>query len=300
MSYLQSAVTVATWRDYVQLCKPRVVLLMLLTAMVGMCLAMPGIPPADLVAAGLAGIALVAGSAAVVNHVADVQVDRIMARTRARPVAQGRVPPALALLFSAMLGVAGMAVLVFLVNPLTALLNLVSWVGYGLVYTLFLKHHTSQNIVLGGLFGAAPPLFGWTAMTGSISPEPLLLVMIIFVWTPPHFWALALGRLDDYRKASVPMLPITHGVRYTRWSVMAYTVGLAVVSLLPGLIGMAGILYMLAAILLNARFVHWAIRIVQDRSGAPMRTFRYSIIYLGLLFLALLVDHYVLLLTSAG
>ncbi len=298
MSYLQSAVTVATWRDFVQLCKPRVVLLMLLTAIVGMCLAVPGALPLDLVAAGLAGIALVAGSAAVVNHVADAHVDRTMTRTRMRPVAQGRVPPAQALLFSALLGATGMALLVFLVNPLTAVLNLFSWVGYGLIYTLYLKHHTPQNIVIGGLFGAAPPLFGWTAITGTLSVEPLLLVLIIFVWTPPHFWALALARLDDYRGAGVPMLPITHGVRYTRWSVMAYTVLLAVVSLLPVVVGMAGLAYLSAAVLLNLRFLYWAIRVLTGDRAAPIKTFRYSILYLGLLFLALLIDHYLFVVTA--
>ncbi|MCC5859672.1 MAG: protoheme IX farnesyltransferase [Ectothiorhodospiraceae bacterium] len=298
MSYLQSAVTVATWRDFVQLCKPRVVLLMLLTAIVGMCLAVPGAPPLDLVAAGLAGIALMAGSAAVVNHVADVHVDRIMKRTQARPVAQGRIPPAQALLFSALLGFTGMALLVLLVNPLTAVLNLVSWVGYGLIYTLYLKHHTPQNIVIGGLFGAAPPLFGWTAITGTISLEPLLLVLIIFVWTPPHFWALALARLDDYRDAGVPMLPVIHGVRYTRWSVMAYTALLAVVSVLPVVVGMAGLVYLSAVLLLNLRFLYWALYVLAGDPMAPMKTFRYSIVYLGLLFLALLLDHYLILMTS--
>ncbi len=298
MTYLQSAVTVATWRDYVQLCKPRVVLLMLLTAIVGMCLAAPGVPPLDLVAAGIVGIALVAGSAAVVNHVADAHVDQTMKRTQARPVAQGRIAPPQALLFSGLLGLTGMLVLTLLVNPLTALLNLISWVGYGLIYTLYLKHRTPQNIVIGGLFGAAPPLFGWTAITGTISVEPLLLVLIIFVWTPPHFWALALARLDDYRDAGVPMLPITHGVIYTRRSVMAYTALLAVVSALPVVVGMAGLVYLGVVLVLNLRFLYWARKVLVGDCVAPMKTFRYSIFYLGVLFLALLLDHYLILVTS--
>lgn len=278
------------------LCKPRVVLLMLLTAAVGMLLAVEGLPPLDIFVFAMLGIALVAGSAAVVNHVADAHVDRRMTRTRTRPIAQGRVPSWQALAFSALLGVTGMAVLAFLVNPLTASLNLVSWVGYGLIYTLYLKHQTSQNIVLGGLFGAAPPLFGWTAITGAISLEPLLLVFIIFIWTPPHFWALALHRMDDYAKAGVPMLPITHGPAYTRWNILAYTVVLSLVSVLPYVTGMSGLPYLFAVLALDAGFLYWAIALVRDREDAPIRTFRYSILYLGLLFLALLADHF----TSTG
>lgn len=292
VSYLQSVAVAPSWRDYLDLCKPRVVLLMLLTALVGMFLAVEGLPPLTLLFTALPGIALVASSAAVVNHVADVHVDRRMARTRSRPMAQGRVPIGQALLFSALLGVSGSGLLVFLVNPLTAVLNLVSWVGYGLVYTLFLKHRTSQNIVLGGLFGAAPPLFGWTAVTGSIALEPLLLVFIIFIWTPPHFWALALHRIDDYKDAGVPMLPITHGVVYTRWNVLVYTVFLMLVSLLPFATGMSGWPYLLAAAALNARFLYWAAAVLRGDERAPLKTFRYSILYLGLLFAALLADHH--------
>ncbi len=292
MSYPGSIVATASWRDYTAMCKPRVVLLMLLTAIVGMCLAAAGIPPLDTVIFSLTGIALVAGSAAVVNHVADAHIDRRMARTRRRPVAQGRIPPAHALVFSALLGVTGMTVLGFLVNPLTALLCLVSWFGYGVLYTLFLKYRTPQNIVIGGLFGAAPPLFGWTAVTGTISVEPLVLVFIIFVWTPPHFWALALARIDDYAQAGVPMLPIVCGETYTRWNVLAYTVILTVASVLPAVIGMAGALYLIAILALDAGFLYLAITLVRRRRHSEMRTFRYSIVYLGLLFLALFVDQH--------
>jgi heme o synthase len=280
------------WRDYVEMCKPRVVLLMLLTAAAGMLLAAPALPSLPLFAATLGGIALVGGSAAVINHVADAHIDLLMTRTRARPVATGRVPAFRALVFSAVIGVAGMVLLVTLVNPLTAWLNLLSWAGYGLVYTLLLKRLTPHNIVIGGLFGAAPPLFGWTAVTGTLAVEPVLLVLIIFVWTPPHFWALALDRIDDYRSAGVPMLPITHGPRRTREYVFAYSLVLAAASLLPWAIGMSGTAYLIVAALLNAGFIAWAVALLRERPGAPMRMFRYSIHYLGALFVALLADHY--------
>ena len=292
-----TTVPAAGWRDYLELTKPRVVLLMLLCALVGMFLAVPGMVPLDALVFGITGIALVAGSAAVVNHLADAEIDARMARTRRRPVATGRVGLAQGLAFSAALGVTGMAILYFLVNPLTAWLNLASWVGYGLIYTLFLKRATPQNIVIGGLFGAAPPLFGWTAVTGSIAIEPLVLVAIIFVWTPPHFWALALDRLEEYADAGVPMLPVTHGETHTRRQVLAYTVLLAVVSLLPGVLGTSGALYVIAAVALNGVFLHHAVALLRRRPGAEIRTFRYSIVYLGLLFLALLVDHYLQALT---
>jgi heme o synthase len=294
VTQIESTTVGLAFRDYLEMCKPRVVVLMLITALVGMLLAAERVPPFDLMVVALVGIALVAGSAAVVNHVADAHVDRRMDRTRNRPMAEGRVPPMRAVLFSAALGVAGMAILVFLVNPLTAWLNLVSWVGYGLIYTLFLKRLTSQNIVIGGLFGAAPPLFGWTAITGAIAVQPLVLVFIIFVWTPAHFWALALDRIEDYRKAGIPMLPVTHGERHTRWQVFGYTLALALSSTLPWVIGMSGPVYLAASLLLNAGFIVWAVRLVRERPDAPLGTFRYSINYLGLLFLALLLDHYLM------
>ena len=290
--YLSEATaSTASWRDYLELTKPRVVLLMLLCALVGMFLATDGAPRLDVVLAALLGIGLVAGSAAAVNHIADARVDARMARTRNRPVPQGRVKPLAGGVFAAALGVAGMAVLLAWVNPLTAWLNLVSWVGYGLVYTLYLKRATPQNIVIGGLFGAAPPLFGWTAVTGAVEPGGLLLLLIIFVWTPPHFWSLALDRRAEYEKAEVPMLPITHGEAYTRRHILYYTIALCAVSLLPVAIGMSHLLYLAGALLLGGGFLAHALALLRGKPGAPKAAFRYSIIYLGALFAVLLVDH---------
>ena len=283
----------ATWRDYLEMCKPRVVVLMLLCAVVGMILATPGTVPLDLALSASLGIALVAGSAAVVNHVADQHIDAKMARTESRPVATGRVTNSQAIMFAAVTGVFGMALLWFLVNPLTAWLNLASWVGYGLIYTLYLKRATSQNIVIGGLFGAAPPLFGWTAVTNSIDPGGLLLVLIIFAWTPPHFWALALERKDEYADVGMPMLPVTHGEAYTRLHILLYTILLVVASVLPFVIVMSGPLYLAGALALGAGFLYWAIVLMRNNNDkAPMETFRYSIVYLGALFLVMLIDHY--------
>ena len=286
----------ATWRDYLEMCKPRVVVLMLLCAVVGMFLATPGAVPLDLVLYASLGIALVAGSAAVVNHVADQHIDAKMARTESRPVATGRVTNSQAIMFAAVTGVLGMALLWFLVNPLTAWLNLASWVGYGLIYTLYLKRATPQNIVIGGLFGAAPPLFGWTAVTNSIDPGGLLLVLIIFAWTPPHFWALALERKDEYADVGMPMLPVTHGEAYTRLHILLYTILLVVASVLPFVIAMSGPLYLAGALALGAGFLYWAIVLMRNNNDrAPMETFRYSIVYLGALFLVMLIDHYLFL-----
>jgi len=291
----EATIAVAGFRDYLELTKPRVVLLMLLCAMVGMFLAVPGMVPLDVLVFGLIGIALVAGSAAVVNHVADAEIDARMARTRARPVATGRIGLWQGIAFSAVLGFTGMLMLYFLVNPLTAWLNLISWVGYGLVYTLFLKRATPQNIVIGGLFGAAPPLFGWAAVSNSIEPGALLLVLIIFAWTPPHFWALALDRKEEYASVDVPMLPVTHGEAYTRLHIFFYTVILLAVSLLPFAIGMSGWLYLAGALGLGGGFIYWAIVLLINRNPrAPLETFKYSILYLLLLFSVLLADHYLL------
>ncbi len=285
----------AGWRDYLEMCKPRVVLLMLLCALVGMFLATPGMVPLATISLGLLGIGLVAGSAAVVNHLADAHIDARMARTQDRPMATGRVSQQQAIVFSAVTGVAGMLVLWFGVNPLTAWLNLASWVGYGLIYTYFLKRATPQNIVIGGLFGAAPPLFGWTAVTNSVDAGGLLLVLIIFAWTPPHFWALALDRKDEYAKVGVPMLPVTHGDVYTRLHILLYTIILVVASVLPYLIGMSGLIYLAGALALGAGFLYWAIVLVRNTNpAAPMETFKYSILYLALLFVVLLVDHYLI------
>ncbi len=293
MNDVAASVERPTWRDFLEMCKPRVVLLMLLCAVVGMFLATPGWVPVDALVFGTVGIALVAGSAAAVNHLADAQIDARMARTQARPVATGRVSMAQGIAFAAVTGVLGFGVLHELVNPLTAWLNMASWVGYGLIYTLFLKRATPQNIVIGGLFGAAPPLFGWTAVTNSVEPGALLLVLIIFAWTPPHFWALALDRKEEYRDAQIPMLPVTHGETYTRWHILFYTLILLAVSLLPFAIGMSGLIYLVTAAALGIGFVYWAVILLRNRNpSAAMETFRYSLLYLAVLFIALLVDHY--------
>ena len=288
-----SEVAVASWRDYLELTKPRVVVLMLLCALVGMLLATPELPPMPLMLVGLAGIALVAGSAAAVNHIADAKIDARMARTKNRPIPRGRVSPVAGFVFAGTLGVAGLAILLLWVNPLTAMLNLVSWMGYGLLYTLYLKRATSQNIVIGGLFGAAPPLFGWTAVTNSVEWGGLILLLIIFVWTPPHFWALAIDRRRDYEQVDVPMLPITHGDAYTRRQVLYYTIALTAVSVLPFAVGMSGVVYLAGALILGAGFLACAVALVRGNSErAPLATFKYSIVYLTLLFAVLLVDHY--------
>ena len=282
-----------SWSDYLELCKPKVVALMLVCTAVGMALASSKIPSPELIIATLAGVALVAGSAAVVNHIADARIDALMARTQNRPIVTGRVSNHGAIALSLIIGGLGFGILWFAVNPLTAWLNLASWAGYGLVYTYFLKRATSQNIVIGGLFGAAPPLFGWTAVTNSIDPEGLLLVLIIFVWTPPHFWSLALERKEEYALVNVPMLPVTHGERFTRLQILLYTFLLLAVSLVPFLIGMFGYLYFFSALLLGLVFLFWGIRLMKpSNTAAPMATFKFSILYLALLFGAMLVDHY--------
>ncbi len=285
----------ASWRDYYEMCKPRVVALMLLCALVGMFLATPGWVGLDVLVPGILGIGLVAASAAAVNHIADAEIDIRMARTANRPVATGRVGTLSGLAFSAALGVAGMTVLLLWTNALTAWLNLASWVGYGLVYTLFLKRMTPQNIVIGGLFGAAPPLFGWTAVTGAVEPGGLILVLIIFAWTPPHFWALALDRKAEYQAVNIPMLPVTHGERHTRRHIFVYTLILIASSLLPVAIGMSGWIYLIAALGLGGGFLYWSAALLANRNPkAPMQTFRYSLIYLMALFVAMLIDHYLL------
>ena len=292
---MSEAIVGASWRDFLEMCKPRVVLLMLICSVAGMFLATASSVPLDVLIYGNIGIALVAGSAAVVNHIADSHIDARMARTQSRPVATGRVSNRDAIIFSAVTGLLGLGILWFLINPLTAWLNLASWVGYGLIYTFFLKRATPQDIVIGGLFGAAPPLFGWTAVTNSIDPGGLLLVLIIFVWTPPHFWALALERKDEYADVGMPMLPVTHGEAYTRLHILLYTILLVLCTILPYLIGMSGLVYLAGALALGGGFLYWAIVLVRDSNpNAPMETFRYSIVYLGALFLVLLLDHYLL------
>ncbi len=283
-----------SWRDYLELTKPRVVALMILTAVIGMLLAAPGVPGWDTLLFGNLGIALLAGAAAVVNHVVDQKIDTVMARTRKRPVATGKISPVDALLFATVLACAGMAILMLMVNPLTAWLTLASLVGYAGVYTLFLKRATPQNIVIGGLAGAMPPLLGWTAVTGQVEGHALLLVLIIFAWTPPHFWALAIHRKEEYAKAGIPMLPVTHGNRYTELHILLYTLMLLAVSLLPFVTGMSGGLYLVGALVLGLRFLHYAIRLLQgDDRRVALNTFKYSITYLMALFVVLLVDHFV-------
>jgi len=281
----------SSWRDYLELCKPRVVLLMLLCATVGMFLATDSLVAFDLLLFTNLGIALVAGSAASVNHIIDAQIDINMARTAQRPIAQGRVSVKSGILFSAVTGITGMSILALLVNPLTAWLNLGSWIGYGIIYSAYLKRATPQNIVIGGLFGAAPPLFGWTAVTNQIDAGGVLLVMIIFTWTPPHFWALALDRKEEYAKVNIPMLPVTHGERITKYYILGYTLLLAGVTVIPFMIGMSGVIYLLSALALGFVFIVWSIRLLLDHDGAAIKTFRYSIFYLMMLFICLLIDH---------
>lgn len=283
----------ATWKDYVELCKPRVVLLMVLTVVVGMCLATPGMIPWQVLLFGNVGIALAACSAAAVNHLADLHIDRVMKRTMQRPMVQGKVAPKQTMIFAAVLCVLSMTMLTIFVNGLTAILSFASLIVYAFIYTFYLKHATPQNIVIGGVAGAAPPMLGWVAVTGQIDPQALLLLLIIFVWTPPHFWALAIHRIEDYGKAGVPMLPNTHGIPFTKLHVWYYTILLTVVTMLPFVINMSGIIYIVSALLLNARFLQWAWRLKKSNDAkTPMAVFKYSIVYLMLLFVALLVDHY--------
>ncbi len=283
------------WRDYLELCKPRVVALMLLTSLIGMLLATPGMVPFSVIILGNLGIALCAGSAATINHLVDRHIDLKMQRTHNRPVAKGRVEPRQALTFAFATGFLGMAILLFFINALTAWLTLASLLGYALVYTLFLKRATPQNIVIGGLAGAAPPLLGWTAVTNSLDGHGLLLVLIIFAWTPPHFWALAVHRKDDYAKADIPMLPVTHGERYTKLHILLYTVILCLVSLLPYLTGMFNWLYLLGAVVLGGGFIYWSlVMLFANKPDSAIETFKYSIIYLMALFVVMLLDHYLL------
>ncbi|WP_137886088.1 heme o synthase [Pseudomonas sp. 2FE] len=286
----------ALWRDYLELTKPKVVVLMLITSLVGMFLATRAGVPWTVLLFGNLGIALCAGGAAAVNHVVDRRIDALMARTHKRPLAEGRVSPAAALAFALFLSVAGLVILLAFTNELTAWLTLASLLGYAVLYTGFLKRATPQNIVIGGLAGAAPPLLGWVAVTGHLSAEPLLLVLIIFAWTPPHFWALAIHRKAEYAKANIPMLPVTHGEHYTKVHIVLYTLVLLAVSLLPYVIHMSGMLYLVCAVGLGARFLHWAWVLYRDsQPHAAINCFKYSIYYLFLLFIALLVDHYLLL-----
>lgn len=279
------------WRDYLEMMKPKVVAMLLLTAFVGMCLALPDFPPLAAVVIGLVGIGCQSAAAAVFNHVIDRRIDVQMQRTHKRPLAQGRVNNVNAIAFGVVLMVMGFIACWYL-NPLTAWLTFASLVGYALVYTVWLKHATPQNIVIGGLAGAMPPLLGWTAVTGAVHPHALLLVMLIFTWTPPHFWALAIHRQKDYAKAGVPMLPVTHGAEYTKTMVLLYTLLLVAVGTLPWLAGMSGVLYLVGSGILNAGFVIYAWRLKYSPSkGLAWRTFKYSIWHIFGLFVVLLADH---------
>jgi protoheme IX farnesyltransferase len=284
----------ATWRDYYEMTKPRVVMLLLLTALVGMCLATETWIEVQVLVFGILGIGLLSSSAAVINHVVDHKIDSLMARTFNRPVARGKVSPRRALIFAFVIGAVGFASLAMFVNMLTAWLTLASLVGYAVIYTSYLKRATPQNIVIGGLAGAAPPLLGWTAVTGEIHAYALLLVLIVFTWTPPHFWALAIHREKDYAKAKIPMLPVTHGIEFTKTCVLLYTVLLCLVCALPYLVDMSGMIYLVGSTLLNAGFMYYAIKLKYNATEkTAMDTFRFSILHLMILFIVLLADHYI-------
>jgi protoheme IX farnesyltransferase len=281
-------------QQFLALTKPRVVSLIVFTAVIGMFLATPGMVPLRALVFGTLGIALVAGAAAAINCLVEQKIDALMARTRARPLPMGQLSSPQTLAFAGVVGGAGLALLYALVNPLTMWLTLATFVGYAIVYTVILKPLTPQNIVIGGASGAMPPVLGWAAVTGEIHSDALLLFLIIFAWTPPHFWALALYRKKEYARAGVPMLPVTHGDRFTRLHVLLYTLILAAVSVLPFTTRMSGIIYLASALVLGGVFLWYAVRIYVDYSDRlAQKTFRYSIVYLSLLFAALLVDHYV-------
>jgi protoheme IX farnesyltransferase len=281
------------WRAYVELCKPRVVALMILTSIVGMQLAVPGFVPWQVMIFGNSGIALMACGAAALNHLIDRHIDANMRRTERRPLPAQQLTLIQAIFFAAFLTMAGFLILILLINPLTAWLTLLTFIAYAFVYTAYLKHATPQNIVIGGLSGAMPPLLGWISVTGHIHPQALLLVLLIFLWTPPHFWSLAIHRYEDYAKAKIPMLPNTHGIAYTKLQILLYTILLSAASLLPFCINMSGWIYLSIAVVLDTRFFMLALKLYrQPSSQIAMKTFRFSIVYLMILFLALLIDHW--------
>ena len=285
----------ATWRDYYELCKPNVVWLMVVTAIVGMCMATPGVVPIDIVIFASMGIALCAASAAAINHLADQHIDAIMARTAGRPMVKGKIDSQGAAIFAFILGSLGIYVLLTRVNTLTAILTLASLMGYAFVYTFYLKRATSQNIVIGGLAGAMPPLLGWTAVTNEVTVHGLLLVLIIFVWTPPHFWGLAIARKDEYAKVDIPMLPVTHGSQYTARQCFLYSLALFAVALLPVVAGLSSWIYMIGAMFLGAIFVRHALTLLRTMEDTDaMKLFSFSIMYLLLIFPLMLLDHYLL------
>jgi protoheme IX farnesyltransferase len=285
---------VVVWRHYLDLTKPKVVSLIVFTAIVGALLATPGPPPLEALFFGCLGIALASASAATLNHVLDRNIDARMARTRGRPLPTGQLSTRQALIFAAVLGVSAMAILAVLVNVLTAVLTFCSLIGYAVIYTVWLKRATPQNIVIGGAAGAAPPVLGWAAVTGNVDFHALLLFLIIFVWTPPHFWPLAIARRDEYARAGIPMLPVTHGVAHTQLQVLLYTVALALITLLPFLTGMSGLIYLSVVLVLDAVFLYYAIVLrISQRTDLPMKVFKFSVHYLMGLFAALLLDHYI-------
>ena len=288
--------TYVEWRDYYELTKPRVVMLIVFTAIVGMFLSVPGWVGWMPLVFGTLGIGMAASSAAVFNHVLDARIDIHMLRTRQRPVAQGRVSERAALTFASGLCVLSMIILWSLVNPLTAVLTFASLIGYAVIYTVYLKRATPQNIVIGGAAGAAPPVLGWAAVTGEVTSSALLLFLVIFVWTPPHFWALAIARKDEYAKVGIPMLPVTHGEAYTRVNILLYTILLVLITIIPYLMGMSGVIYLATALVLDAIYLGYSIQMWRkpDEVELPMKSFKFSITYLGLLFAAFLIDHYLL------
>jgi protoheme IX farnesyltransferase len=284
-----------TIKNYYELCKPNVVLMMLITALVGSLLASKTLAPLSLIALAMIGIGLCASSAAAINQIIDRKVDANMNRTENRPIPLGEVSPVNASIFAFVLGSFGALILVLYVNALTAMLTLVSLIGYAFIYTVYLKRATPQNIVIGGLAGAAPPLLGWTAVTNSIDPNALLLVLIIFAWTPPHFWALAIHRKDDYAKENIPMLPVTHGVPFTKLQIILYTIILILVSILPFVVLMSGIFYLTSALILGFIFLYYSVRLyLSSNNDLAFPTFAYSIYYIFLIFAALLIDHYLI------
>ena len=280
-------------RQYLEVTKPRIVALIVFTAVIGMLLAVPGVPPLQEAIAGTFGIWLASASAAAINHLIDQRIDKLMARTLHRPLATGALTPRQVLVFALTLGVLSMLILVLFDNLLTAVLTFCGLIGYAIIYTAFLKRATSQNIVIGGAAGAMPPVLGWSAVTGSVHAHALLLFLIVFIWTPPHFWALAIFRRDDYARAQIPMLPVTHGIAYTRWHVLFYTILLVVITVLPYLAGMSGLFYLGGALVLGGAFLWYAVRLMNPPDDYyAMRVFNYSIIYLMALFAFLLIDHY--------
>lgn len=283
------------WKNYLGLCKLKVVSLLIFSALVGMLLAVPGFPPLDLLIYATIGIGLASSSAAAINQCIEYKSDIHMDRTKNRPLADGRITIANAIAFAMFLMVISMLVLVFLVNTLTAVLTMISLVGYAIIYTAYLKKMTPQNIVIGGIAGAAPPVLGWCAMTGEVHPYSLLLSLIIFVWTPPHFWPLAIAKREEYAKADIPMLPVTHGVEFTRLHILLYAILLFIVTLLPYLTGMSSLIYLASAVILGGGFIYFVLLMMRNKDNkTAMKTFGFSIVYLMVLFTALLIDHYVM------